>query len=64
MYAQLNHEYQVKPGIQIPRIVQGFGWGRDGNKKGVFRKDRRNLAEIGRYKKQAIKILDEVNFDS
>jgi iron(III) transport system substrate-binding protein len=64
MYAQVNHEYPVKSGIQFSRIVQGFGGGQDGVKKGVFRQDRRNLAEIGRYRKQAIKILDEVNFDS
>ena len=64
MYAQVNHEYPVKSGIQFSRIVQGFGGGQDGVKKGVFRQDRRNLAEIGRFRKQAIKILDEVNFDS
>ena len=64
MYAQVYHEYPVKSGIQYSRIVQSFGGGQDGIKKGVFKQDRRNLAEIGRHRKQAIKILDEVDFDN
>ncbi|MBC8259094.1 MAG: extracellular solute-binding protein [SAR324 cluster bacterium] len=64
MYAQVNHEYPVKAGIGYSGIVQGFGGGQDGVKKGVFKQDQRNLAEIGRHRKQAIKILDEVNFDN
>ena len=64
MYAQVNHEYPVKSGIQYSGIVQGFGGGQDGVKKGVFKHDQRNLAEIGSHRKKAIKILDEVDFDN
>ena len=64
MYAQVNHEYPVKSGIRYSGIVQGFGGGQDGVKKGVFKQDQRNLAEIGSYRKNAIKILDEVDFDN
>ena len=64
MYSQVNHEYPVKSGIQYSRIVQGFGGGQEGVKKGVFKQDQRNLAEIGSYRKKAIKILDEVDFDN
>jgi len=64
MYAQVNHEYPVKSGIQYSGIVQGFGGGQDGVKKGVFKQDQRNLAEIGSHRKKAIKILDEVDFDN
>ena len=64
MYAQVNHEYPVKSGIQYSGIVQGFGGGQDGVKKGVFKHDQRNLTEIGSHRKKAIKILDEVDFDN
>jgi len=64
MYAQVNHEYPVKSGVSFSGIVQSFGSGQDGVKKGVFRQDQRNLAEIGSHRKEAIKILDEVGFDN
>jgi iron(III) transport system substrate-binding protein len=64
MYAQVNHEYPVKSGIRYSGIVQGFGGGQDGVKKGVFKQDQRNFAEIGRYRTKAIKLLDEVDFDN
>ena len=32
-------------------------------KKGKFKQDKRNLSEIGSYRKKAIQILDEVNYD-
>ena len=64
MYAQANHEYPVKSGIQYSGIIRGFGDGQDGVKKGVFKQDQHNLSEIGSHRKNAIKILDEVEFDN
>ena len=64
MYAQVNHEYPVKSGVQFSGIVQSFGSGQEGVKKGVFKQDQRNLSEIGSYRKQAIELLDEVNYDN
>ncbi len=63
MYAQVNHEYPVKSGVQYSGIVKSFGSGQEGVKKGVFKQDKRNLSEIGSYRKKAIQILDEVNYD-
>lgn len=63
MYAQVNHEYPVKSGVQYSGIVKSFGSGQEGVKKGVFKQDNRNLSEIGSYRKKAIQILDEVNYD-
>ncbi|GIT63359.1 MAG: hypothetical protein Ct9H300mP21_09050 [Pseudomonadota bacterium] len=33
----------------------GFWWGQDGVKKGVFKHDQRNLAEIGSTEKKPLK---------
>ena len=64
MYAQVNHEYPVKSGVPFSGIVKSFGSGQGGVKKGVFKQDQRNLSEIGSYRKQAIELLDEVNYDN
>jgi iron(III) transport system substrate-binding protein len=64
MYAQVNHEYPVKSGVPFSGIVKSFGSGQEGVKKGVFKQDQRNLSEIGSYRKQAIELLDEVNYDN
>ena len=47
MYAQVNHEYPVKPGVQLSGIVKSFGSNQEGIKNGVFKKDKMSLAEIG-----------------
>ena len=64
MYAQVNHEYPVKSRVPYSGIVKSFGSGQDGIKKGVFKQDKRNLTEIGSYRIQAIRLLDEVNYDN
>lgn len=64
MYAQVNHEYPVKSGVPFSGIVQSFGSAQEGVKKGVFKQDQRSLTEIGSYRKQAVKLLDEVNYDN
>ncbi len=63
MYAQVNHEYPVKEGVPYSGIVSTFGSSQEGVKKGKFKQDKRNLSEIGSYRKKAIQILDEVNYD-
>ena len=63
MYAQVNHEYPVKEGVPYSGIVSSFGRSQEGGKKGVFKQDKRNLSEIGSYRKKVIQILDEVNYD-
>ena len=63
MYAQVNHEYPVKEGVSYSGIVSSFGSSQEGVKKGIFKQDKRNLSEIGSYRKKAIQILDEVNYD-
>ena len=40
MYAQVNHEYPVKPGVQLSGIVKSFGSNQDGIKNGDFKKQR------------------------
>jgi iron(III) transport system substrate-binding protein len=64
MYAQVNHEYPVKTGVSLSGIVQSFGSTQQEVKNGVFKQDPRNLTEIGSYSKQAIQLLDEVNYDN
>ena len=63
MYAQVNHEYPVKSGVQLSGIVKSFGSNQEGIKNGVFKKDKMSLAEIGKKKADAVKMLDEVGFD-
>ena len=64
MYANVNHEYPVKSGVQLSAIVSSFGAGQEGVKKGIFKQDKRSLTEIGSYRVQAKKMVDEVNYDS
>jgi len=60
----VNHEYPVKSGVQYSGIVKSFGSGQDGVEKGVFRQDKRSMTEIGSFRKQAIQLLNDVNYDS
>ncbi len=63
MYAQVNHEYPVNSDIQLSSIVRSFGSKQEGIKKGVFKKDRMDLSQIGSKRPEAVKLLDEVGFD-
>ena len=63
MHAQVNHEYPVKPGVQLSGIVKSFCSNQEGIKNGVFKKDKMSLAEIGQKRADAVKMLDEVWFD-
>ena len=64
MYANVNHEYPVKSGVQLSAIVSSFGAGQEGVKKGIFKQDKRSLTEIGFYRVQVKKMVDEVNYDN
>lgn len=54
LYAELNHEYPVKEGVQPSKLVQGWG---------TFTPDTLKLEEIATYYDKALKLVDEVKFD-
>lgn len=54
MYAEVNMEYPVKPGVQKSELVASWG---------EFNADKRPLAEIAENRKAALRLLDEVKFD-
>lgn len=54
LYAELNHEYPVKEGVQPSKLVQGWG---------PFTADTLKLEEIATYYDKALKLVDEVKFD-
>ncbi|MBE2898536.1 Fe(3+) ABC transporter substrate-binding protein [Pasteurellaceae bacterium TAE3-ERU1] len=53
-YAELNHEYPVKEGIEPSKLVQSWG---------SFKADKLPLEKIADNYKKAVKLVDEVNFD-
>ncbi len=63
MYSQVNHEYPLKKGIGYSGIVKSFGSGQPGIEKGVFKADSLPMDKIAAERKNALKLLDEVNFD-
>lgn len=54
MYAELNHEYPVKPGVASSKLVQS--WGR-------FTADELPLEKVAENYDKALKLVDEVKFD-
>ncbi|OUS74299.1 iron ABC transporter substrate-binding protein [Pseudoalteromonas sp. A601] len=54
MYASVNMEYPVKPGVELSSLVAS--WGR-------FKEDSLPLDEISKYRPLALKLIDEVKFD-
>ncbi|MBQ31973.1 MAG: iron ABC transporter substrate-binding protein [Deltaproteobacteria bacterium] len=63
LYAEVNHEYPVKSGVGLSSIVRGFGSQQPGIKNGTFHQDSLDLTRIGARRNEAIRLLDEVNFD-
>lgn len=63
MYAQVNHEYPLKSGVEYSKIVSGFGQEQPEVKNGHFKPDSINLAKIGEFRQEALKMVDEVAFD-
>ena len=54
MYASLNMEYPVKPGVKLSSLVASWG---------SFKEDSLPLDEISKYRPLALKLIDEVKFD-
>lgn len=54
IYAEVNHEYPVKPGVAASSLVQSWG---------AFKSDPVSLEEIAILRKRATEMVDEVGFD-
>lgn len=54
MYAEVNMEYPVKPGVAVSDMVASWG---------QFTADYMPVAEIAKHRKAALRLLDEVKFD-
>ncbi|WP_440055303.1 Fe(3+) ABC transporter substrate-binding protein [Pseudoalteromonas sp. T1lg65] len=54
MYASMNMEYPVKPGVELSELVASWG---------TFKEDSLPLSEISKYRPIALKLIDEVKFD-
>ena len=54
IYADTNNEFPVKPGVPASALVQGWG---------SFTPDTVNLMDVARERPEALKIMEEVNFD-
>ncbi|OBX04583.1 iron ABC transporter substrate-binding protein [Gallibacterium genomosp. 3] len=54
LYAELNHEYPVKPGVAVSKIVESWG---------TFKADTLPLNDIAKNYDKALKLIDEVKFD-
>jgi iron(III) transport system substrate-binding protein len=54
MYAEVNYEYPVKPGVERSELVDSWG---------DFQADDLSLDKVAQYHSAAIRLLDEVKFD-
>ncbi len=54
IYAEINHEFPVKPGVARSELVQSWG---------DFTADGVNLGELAGLRPTALKLMEEVNFD-
>jgi len=54
LYAELNMEYPVKPGVPASELVQSWG---------EFKADKLPLTTIARHRSDALKLVDRVGFD-
>lgn len=54
LYAETNHEFPVKPGVERSALVASWG---------EFTPDSLNLMDVARSRPQALKLMEEVNFD-
>lgn len=54
IYAETNHEFPVKGGVARSELVQGWG---------EFTADSLSLTEIAKLRPEALKLIEEVNFD-
>lgn len=54
IYAQVNMEYPVKPGVEKSKLVASWG---------DFKADDLAMSDIAKYRPTALKLLDQVKFD-
>ena len=54
VYAETNHEFPVNPGVERSDLVKSWG---------DFKPDTLNLMDVARSRPEALKIMEEVNFD-
>ena len=54
IYAETNHEFPVKPGVERSELVKSWG---------DFTPDSLGLAEVAKLRPEALKLIEEVNFD-
>ena len=54
IYAETNHEFPVKPGVERSALVQSWG---------EFTPDTLGLADVAKLRPEALKLIEEVNFD-
>lgn len=54
IYAETNHEFPVKPGVPSSALVQGWG---------SFTPDDLSLTDIATHRPEALRLMEEVNFD-
>jgi iron(III) transport system substrate-binding protein len=55
MYADLNYEYPVRPGVAVNSIIAGYG---------KLNADTIPLSKIADHKKAAANLVDKVGFDN
>ncbi len=54
IYAETNHEFPIKPGVPASALVQSWG---------SFTPDSLGLVDIAKLRPEALKLIEEVNFD-
>lgn len=54
LYASANHEYPVKPGVEPSELVKSWG---------EFKSDPRPLIDVAKHAKEAVQLMDEVQYD-
>lgn len=54
IYAETNHEFPVKPGVERSDLVKSWG---------EFTPDSLGLADVAKLRPEALKLIEEVNFD-
>jgi iron(III) transport system substrate-binding protein len=54
IYAKINHEFPVKPGVAKSELVESWG---------DFTADTVNLTDLAKLRPEALKLMEEVNFD-
>lgn len=55
IYAELNNEYPVKPGVEWSKLVKSWG---------TFKADTLALAKVGELRPAALKLINEVDFNA